>query len=51
MDPESMKGLVTTGALRAGCRTRIGARGTWEMSAFSLKMLGKMIIAKSPGKT
>jgi len=41
-----MKGLVTTVRLRAGYRTRMALERTWEMSVFSLKMLGKMIIGQ-----
>jgi len=46
MDPESMKGLVTTVRYAPAAALEMALARTWEMSAFSLKMLGKMIIGQ-----
>ena len=46
VDPEAMKEFVTT--VRYGPVTAIGMalERTWEMSVFSLKMLGKMVVGE-----
>jgi regulator of sigma E protease len=46
MDPESMKGLVTTVRYAPATALGMALERTWEMSVFSLKMLGKMIIGQ-----
>jgi regulator of sigma E protease len=46
IDPESMKGLVTTVRHAPAAALGMALERTWEMSVFSLKMLGKMIIGQ-----
>jgi len=46
MDAESMKGLVTTVRYAPVAALGMALERTWEMSAFSLKMLGKMVVGQ-----
>jgi regulator of sigma E protease len=46
MDSESMKGLVTTVRYAPAAALGMAVERTWEMSAFSLKMLGKMVVGQ-----
>jgi len=41
MDPESMKGLVTTVRYAPATALGMALERTWEMSVFSLKMLAR----------
>jgi regulator of sigma E protease len=46
IDPQSMKGRVTTVHYAPVAALSIALDRTWEMSVFSLKMLGKMVIGQ-----
>jgi regulator of sigma E protease len=46
MDSESMKSLVTTVRYAPAAALGMALERTWEMSAFSLKMLGKMVVGQ-----
>ncbi|HMH17360.1 MAG TPA: RIP metalloprotease RseP [Burkholderiales bacterium] len=46
LDPEAMKDLVTTVRYSPVTALGMALERTWEMSAFSLKMLGKMVIGQ-----
>jgi regulator of sigma E protease len=46
VDPETMKNLVTTVRYDPFRAMRMALERTWETSAFSLKMLGKMVIGE-----
>ncbi len=46
MDSESMKSLVTTVRYAPVAALGMALERTWEMSAFSLKMLGKMVVGQ-----
>ena len=45
-DPQAMKDLVTTVRYSPAAALGIALERTWEMSAFSLKMLGKMVVGQ-----
>jgi len=46
IDAESMKSLVTTVRYAPAAALAMAVERTWETSAFSLKMLGKMVIGQ-----
>ena len=46
VDSDSMKGLVTTVRYSPGAALGMSLERTWEMSVFSLKMLGKMVVGQ-----
>lgn len=46
VDPEAMKEFVTTVRYAPSTALAMALERTWEMSAFSLKMLGKMVIGE-----
>jgi len=46
MDPESMKSLVTIVRYAPAAALGMACERTWEMSVFSLKMLGKMVVGQ-----
>src|SRR5437773_7926717 len=46
MDSDSMKSLVTTVRYAPATALGMAFERTWEMSAFSLKMLGKMVVGQ-----
>jgi regulator of sigma E protease len=46
MDPEAVKALVATVRYGPGTALALALERTWETSAFSLKMLGKMVIGE-----
>ncbi len=46
IDPDSMKDLVTTVSYGPAAALAMALQRTWETSAFSLKMLGKMLIGE-----
>ena len=45
-DPQAMKDLVTTVRYSPAAALGMALERTWEMSAFSLKMLGKMVVGQ-----
>ena len=45
-DPDAMKDLVTTVRYAPAAALGMALERTWEMSAFSLKMLGKMVVGQ-----
>lgn len=46
IDPQSMQGLVTTVSYGPAAALKLALVRTWETSAFSLRMLGKMLLGE-----
>ena len=46
IDPQSMQGLVTTVSYGPAAALKLALVRTWETAAFSLRMLGKMLVGE-----